>query len=60
MATHSPVLLPGKFHEWRSLVGYSPWAHRESDMTERLHLFFIFGNVTVSSYETIKGRCLII
>ena len=37
MAT-TPVLLPGKFHGWRSLVGYSPWGHRESDMTERLHL----------------------
>ena len=22
---------------WRSLVGYSPWGHKESDMTERLH-----------------------
>ena len=27
MATHS-VLLPGKFHVWRSLVGYSPWGRR--------------------------------
>ena len=26
-----------EFHGWRSLVGYSPWAHKESDMTERLH-----------------------
>ena len=32
-----PVLLPGKFHEWRSLVGYSPWDHKELDMTEQLH-----------------------
>ena len=31
----TPVLLPGKFHGWRSLVGYSPWGHRESDMTEQ-------------------------
>ena len=28
---------PGKFHGQRSLVGYSPWGHKESDMTERLH-----------------------
>ena len=21
------VLLPGKSHGWRSLVGYSPWGH---------------------------------
>ena len=30
----TPVLLPGKFHGWRSLVGYSPWGRKESDMTE--------------------------
>ena len=33
----TPVLLPGKFHGWRSLVGYSPWDHEESDTTEQLH-----------------------
>ena len=33
----TPVLLPGKLHGQRSLVGYSPWDRKESDMTERLH-----------------------
>ena len=32
-----PVLLPGKFHGQRSLVGYSPWGCKELDTTERLH-----------------------
>ena len=32
-----PVLLPGKSHGQRSLVGYSPWGRKESDTTERLH-----------------------
>ena len=32
--THSPVFLPGKSHERRSLVGYSPGGCKESDMTE--------------------------
>ena len=32
----TPVLLPGKSHGWRSLVGCSPWGCTESDMTERL------------------------
>ena len=32
-----PVLLPGKFHGWRTLVGYSVWGREESDMTEQLH-----------------------
>ena len=33
MATHSSILawiIPGQ----RSVVGYSPWGHKESDMTE--------------------------
>ena len=32
----TPVLLPGKFHGQRGLVGYSPWNHKQSDTTERL------------------------
>ena len=32
-----PVLLPGKSHGRRSLVGYYPWGHKEWDTTERLH-----------------------
>ena len=28
------VLLPGKSHGWRSVVGYSPWGSKESKMTE--------------------------
>ena len=36
MATHS-VFLPGKSHGQRSLVGYSPWGHKELDMTYQLN-----------------------
>ena len=32
----TPVLLPGKSHGWRSLVGRSPWGPKELDTTERL------------------------
>ena len=32
------VFLPGKSHGHRSLAGYSPWGHKESDMTERLSI----------------------
>ena len=32
----TPVLLPGEFHEQRSLAGYNPWGRKESDTTERL------------------------
>ena len=31
-----PVFLPGESHGQRSLVSYSPWGHKESDMTEWL------------------------
>ena len=33
----TPVFLLGKFHRQRSLVGNSPWGHKESDMTEQLN-----------------------
>ena len=36
----TPVLLPGKSHGQRSLVGYSPWGYKELDTTERLHFTF--------------------
>ena len=48
MAT-TPVLLPGKFHGWRNLVGYSPWGHKESDMTGQLH-FQEFFQLSDSDY----------
>ena len=30
----TPVFLPGEFHGQRDLVSYSPWSHKESDITE--------------------------
>ena len=33
MAAHS-ILLPGESRGQRTLVGYSPWGHKELDMTE--------------------------
>ena len=34
------VLLPGKSHGRRSLVGYSPWGPEAGYTTERLHFHF--------------------
>ena len=31
------IFLPGEFHGQRSLVGYSPWGHKDSDMPEWLN-----------------------
>ena len=36
----TPVFLPGKSHGQRNLVGYSPWGHKQSNMTEWLHFHF--------------------
>ena len=33
----TPVFLPGKSHRQRGLAGYSPWSHKESDVTECTH-----------------------
>ena len=44
----TPVFLPGESHGQRSLGGYSPWGHRESDMTEatwRAHVFNLMPRV---------------
>ena len=30
----TPLLLPGESYGQRSLLGYSPWGHKEFDMTE--------------------------
>ena len=30
----TPVFLPGELQVQRSLVGYSPWVHKELDTTE--------------------------
>ena len=45
----TPVLLPGKFHGLRSLVGYSPWGCKESDTSEQLHIIFYTFIVVVLS-----------
>ena len=37
----TPVFLPGKSHGQRSLVGYSPWDHKELDRTEHIHAKYI-------------------
>ena len=39
------VLLPGKSHGRRSLVGCSPWGREESDMTEQLHFHFLLSRI---------------
>ena len=42
MAIHSSNILAGEFHGQRSLVGYSPWGHKESNMTEYPHIVHLY------------------
>ena len=43
----TPVFLSGKFHGQRSFVGYSPWSHKELDMTvqSRMHSHCKIANI---------------
>ena len=51
MATHSSIL-PGESHGQRSLVGHSPWACKESDMTKRLtHTMHVKNSPRASTFE---------
>ena len=54
----SPVLLPGKSHGWRSLVGCSPWGREESDMTERLHFHFSLSCIGEGNGNPLQCSCL--
>ena len=45
----TPVLLPGRSHGRRSLVGYSPWGHEELDTTERLHFHALEKEMAIHS-----------
>ena len=57
MAPHS-VLLPGKSHGWRSLVGCSPWGRQESDTTERLHFHFSLACIGEGNGNSLQCSCL--
>ena len=41
-----PLSLPGESHGQRSLVGYSPWGHKELNMTEVISIQ-VFDNFMV-------------
>ena len=53
-----PVLLPGKSHGRRSLVGCSPWGHKESDTTERLHFHFSLSCIGGGNGNPRQCSCL--
>ena len=54
----TPVLLPGKSHGQRSLVGCSPWGRQESDMTERLHFHFSLSCIGEGNGKPLQDSCL--
>ena len=54
----TPVLLPGKSHGRRSLVGCSPWGREESDTTERLHFHFSLSCIGEGHGNPLQCSCL--
>ena len=54
----APVLLPGKSHGWRSLVGCSPWGREELDTTERLHFHFSLPCIGGGNGNSLQCSCL--
>ena len=54
----TPVLLPGKSHGRRSLVGCSPWGRKELDTTERLHFHFSLSGVWEGNGNPLQCSCL--
>ena len=49
--------MPGESEGPRSLVGYSPWGHKESDTTERLHFpgGSMVKNLTANAGDTVQS-----
>ena len=54
----TPVLLPGKSHGWRSLVGCSLWGREESDTTEQLHFHFSLSCIGEGNGNPLQCSCL--
>ena len=54
----TPVLLPGKSHGQRSLVGCSPWGREESDKTEQLHFHFSLSCIGEGNGNPLQCSCL--
>ena len=54
----TPVLLPGKSHGRRSLVGCSPWGRKESETTERLQFHFSLSCIREGNGNPLQCSCL--
>ena len=54
----TPVLLPGKSHEWRSPEGCSPLGRSGSDTTERLHFHFSLSCIGEGNGNPLQCSCL--
>ena len=54
----TPVLLPGKSHGWRSLVGCNPWGCSEAGTTEQLHFHFSLSCIGEGNGNPLQCSCL--
>ena len=54
----TPILLPGKSHGRKSLVGCSLWGLKESDTTEQLHFHFSLSCIEEGNGNPLQCSCL--
>ena len=54
----TPVLLPGKSHGRRTLVGCGPWGRQESDTTERLHFHLSLSYIGEGNNNPLQYSCM--
>ena len=55
---HTSVFLPEKFHEQKSLVGYSSWGRKESDMIELVRMHNVALTIFLySNFSSVQFSC---
>ena len=52
----TPVFLPGESYGQKSLAGYSPWGHKESDTTEQLNSIVSRLSTSLLSISGVSGE----
>ena len=53
----TPVFLPGEYHGHRSLVGYSPWDHKELNTTEHIYWsLYCLWYINIYLYNILKYK----
>ena len=52
----TPVLLPGKSHEWKRVVGYRTWGRKQSDTTDNFTFTSIIFLMKLKDAYSLEGK----